>query len=147
MPEFTDTYRDLVTVEHSDENVWISIEEYDGHVVTSAGALLDPETAAKVAAAIAPQPETTPANLFGASDADERTNWNRVALSIAIEHGRTAEFGYSKAVTTAIERRLLKPEYVNEAKDGSVLVVGYDPLRDDYRAYRLDRIVGYVEVR
>lgn len=94
------------------------------------------------------EPALTPATLFGAADADERAGWNLDALTAAIEYNRQARFSYEKASGPGgiIERRVLAPSELLHTRSGEPFVVGYDPEREDVRAFRLDRIVGYVEV-
>ena len=70
---------------------------------------------------------------------------NEQLLNVAINNDLGVEFRYAKGDGAVIETRVLQPEYINEGKAGKV-VVGFDTDRDDVRAYRLDRIKGYVEV-
>jgi len=63
---------------------------------------------------------------------------NRAILTNAAADGRTVSFEYAKGDGNTIELRSLVP---NEVKE---FVVGYDPVRDEPRAYRLDRIKGLV---
>jgi len=72
-------------------------------------------------------------------------NVNESLIAVAIEHGLSVEFRYAKGDGSVIEQRTLQPEYVNSGKAGKT-VVGFDPDRDDARAYRLDRIKGNVDV-
>lgn len=90
----------------------------------------------------------TPANLFGATVDDERHGWNQDAIAAAIEYSRTARFSYEKQSGPGgiIERRTLQPSELCYTRLGEPFVVGYDPDREDVRAFRLDRIIGHVEV-
>lgn len=71
---------------------------------------------------------------------------NEALLRLAVVHGLTAEFSYSKGDGGVVERRRLQPHDVREIK-GNLLFTGHDPDRDDVRAYRVDRVLGTVEVR
>lgn len=86
----------------------------------------------------------TPAAVFE-EHGDERESWNHVALQAAIDHGRVAEFRYAKADGSIIETRRVEPEAITQSRRGT-LVTGWDPDRRDVRAFRLDRIQGYVSV-
>ncbi len=67
-------------------------------------------------------------------------------LRLAAVHGRTVTFRYAKGGGSMIETRTLTPESVFTNKRGDLLVGGQDPDRDEYRAYRVDRIKGSVSV-
>lgn len=97
--------------------------------------------------AVSPQTvinNTTPATVH-AEHGDERESWNHVALQAAIDHGRVAEFRYAKGDGGIIETRRVEPEAITQSRRGA-LVTGWDPDRRDVRAFRLDRIQGYVSV-
>lgn len=72
-------------------------------------------------------------------------NVNESLIAVAAEHDLKIEFRYAKGDGAVIEQRSLVPEYVNDGKAGKT-VVGFDPDRNDVRAYRLDRIKGNVAV-
>ncbi len=74
-------------------------------------------------------------------------SFNEGLLRLAAVNEKTVEFSYAKGDGNVIERRRLRPEKVEEGKDGSVRFVGYDPDRDEPRAYRVDRIKGEIEIR
>ena len=88
---------------------------------------------------------TTPAAVFE-EHGDERESWNHTALSAAAKHGRVVEFGYAKGGGQIIEQRRLEPDQVIQNRTGGWLVVGQDPDRGEVRAFRLDRITGFVSV-
>lgn len=72
-------------------------------------------------------------------------SFNEGILRVAAVHGKTVTFRYVKENSTVIETRSITPEKV-EYIDGNVVVTGVDPDREDYRAYRLDRITGEVKI-
>lgn len=74
----------------------------------------------------------------------DAADWNATLIDAAVEHARTITFSYDKGAGV-LERRTLQPTATSETKQGATIVVGHDPDRDDVRAYRLDRIQGYVE--
>ena len=73
-------------------------------------------------------------------------SFNEGIMRLAAVHGQKVQFRYAKGAGTVIETRTLLPETVFEAKDGALLFGGQDPDRDEYRAYRMDRIKGEVTV-
>lgn len=73
-------------------------------------------------------------------------SFNEGLLRLAAVNEKTVEFSYAKGDGSVIERRRLRPEKVEESKDGSVRFVGYDPDRDEPRAYRVDRIKGQIRI-
>lgn len=76
-----------------------------------------------------------------------RDTWNRIAFesAAALEAGVTFRYAKGDRQQT-IESRTLSQVYdVREVK-GHIVVTGFDPDRDDVRAYRLDRIKGTVSV-
>lgn len=86
-----------------------------------------------------------PSSLFE-ENGDERESWNAAALQAAIDHRREARFSYAKGENgSVIETRRIEPEAITQTRRGS-LVVGWDPDRRDTRAFRLDRIAGFVSV-
>lgn len=73
-------------------------------------------------------------------------SFNEALFRLAAAHGKTVEFRYAKGKGKVIETRTLKPEAVNQVGD-HLTFQGYDPDRDDVRAYRLDRVKGEVTIR
>ena len=72
---------------------------------------------------------------------------NEDLILVAVAHDRPIRFRYAKGSGATIEVRTLKPEKVTEAgADKHAVVQGYDPDRDDFRMYRLDRIKGKVAI-
>lgn len=71
---------------------------------------------------------------------------NEALLRLAIVHERTVEFRYAKGSGQNIELRRLAPGDLKEVK-GHLTFTGYDPDRDDVRAYRLDRVRGDGDIR
>jgi predicted DNA-binding transcriptional regulator YafY len=71
-------------------------------------------------------------------------DFNTGALLLAKEFERSAYFKYAKGDGTVIEARSVQPEELIRSRDGSISVIGFDPDRNDIRAFRLDRIVGSV---
>jgi predicted DNA-binding transcriptional regulator YafY len=127
-----------VTVEYDrdDENLPIYIE--------ADGLWLSEDTANKligsVAAALGTKVEVGPRpNISG-------TDLNADLLRVAIAHGESVIFRYAKGANgSVIETRSLVPNAIQAIGDHET-VVGYDPDREDVRAYRLDRIKGNVQV-
>ena len=167
MSTITDTYGDVITVSTGDEKVYVSIVMSPGtpdvndadvelpfekavsfaeNVLTAINDILTPEQREQVEALRAMF--VTPATVFGETEQDERAGWNQDAIAAAIEYQRTARFSYEKQSGPGgiIERRTLAPTEICYTLDGAPFVVGYDTDREDVRAFRLDRIVGYVEV-
>ena len=69
--------------------------------------------------------------------------FNEAILRVAAAHERTVEFRYAKGKDAkVIETRQLKPSGVAVGRDGHVTFTGYDPDREEPRAFRLDRIKG-----
>lgn len=77
--------------------------------------------------------------------ADLSGSLNEQLLQVAINHDAEVGFAYAKGSGAVIEHRRLTPVKLDEAK-GHKIVTGFDPDRDDIRAYRLDRIKGTVSV-
>lgn len=75
----------------------------------------------------------------------DRLDYNHEALELASEYGRMAVFQYEKEGTRSIEKRRLLPQEIQTNHDNT-LVIGYDPDRGGIRAYRLDRVVGFVKI-
>lgn len=72
---------------------------------------------------------------------------NVALAAVAEAHGLTATFRYAKGKSGRnIETRRCEVETIIKSKDGSLSIVGYDPDRRDVRAYRVDRILGYLTV-
>lgn len=79
--------------------------------------------------------------------ATERERYNAEALTLAIDRGRLAVFQYEKGKgSSSIEKRRVKPEEAYLSGEGDPIVTGFDPDRQATRAFRLDRIVGYVKI-
>lgn len=77
----------------------------------------------------------------------DREVYNAEVLHTALRHGRLAVFQYEKGDGgTTIEKRRVQPESAHRNAEGLPSVVGHDPDRGDTRAFRLDRIVGYVKI-
>lgn len=72
-------------------------------------------------------------------------SFNEAVLRLAAAHGRTVTFRYEKGKGQPIEVRRLVPQHVQEVGD-HMTFTGYDPDRDDVRAYRVDRMKGEVSV-
>lgn len=91
---------------------------------------------------------TTPAAIHGEDDDERRQNWNQDALRVAAEHDRQVKFSYQKQSGPGgiIESRHLIPDDIRTTREGHTVVSGYDEDRDMPRVFRLDRIVGHVEV-
>ena len=70
---------------------------------------------------------------------------NEGLLRLAAIHNKTVTFSYAKGDGSVIEQRRLIPGEVKEVK-GHLTFVGYDPDRDDVRAYRVDRMKGEVSI-
>lgn len=89
----------------------------------------------------------TPASLFGVDEDDEKQQWNLAALVAAAQFGQEAEFLYQKPDSeNAPGFRSVRVEDVQQTAGGDVLVVAFDLARQDYRCFRLDRIVSNVAV-
>ena len=74
-----------------------------------------------------------------------KTSFNEAILRVAATHNRQAVFRYAKGDGSVIEMRTVTPRDFKVV--GSHLTfTGYDPDRDDSRAYRLDRIKGEVSI-
>ena len=73
-------------------------------------------------------------------------SFNEGILRLAVVHEQPVTFRYAKGDGSHIEQRTLRPEGLFNARNGALLVGGTDPDRDEYRAYRVDRIKGEVTV-
>lgn len=71
--------------------------------------------------------------------------FNEALFRLAAKYDKAVDFGYAKGQQKVIENRRLFPADVREVGD-HVTVVGYDPFRDEPRAYRLDRVKGEVKI-
>jgi hypothetical protein len=90
--------------------------------------------------------EVTPTTVFARSG-DEEQDWNLDAAASAQNLGLVLSFRYAKSPTAPIESRRLVVENVIEISDGTGLVVGRDPDRDDdTRSFRVDRMKGFATV-
>jgi predicted DNA-binding transcriptional regulator YafY len=72
-------------------------------------------------------------------------SFNEGLLRLAAVHSKTVTFRYAKGDGAVIETRTLQPTEVKEVA-GHVTFTGYDPDRDEPRAYRVDRMKGEVSV-
>ncbi len=72
-------------------------------------------------------------------------SFNEGLMRLAAVHGKTVTFRYAKGDGKIIEQRTLVPSDVKE-RGGHVTFTGYDPDRDDVRAYRVDRMKGEVSI-
>lgn len=71
--------------------------------------------------------------------------FNEGLLRLAAVHNKTVTFSYAKGDGAFIETRRLIPAQVLDKGD-HLTFSGYDPDRDDVRAYRIDRMRGEVRV-
>lgn len=69
--------------------------------------------------------------------------FNIDVILLAIKHGRELNFRYAKADGKSVEDRALLPADLDL---DSGLMSGHDPDRDAPRQYRLDRILGDIEL-
>jgi predicted DNA-binding transcriptional regulator YafY len=113
-----------VKIQIENEYVWLTVEE-----------------AREVIAAIEEAAGLTKEAQKATSEASE----NASLLQVAALHGRTVEFRYAKGSGDVIETRRLVPGKLDQVGE-HLTVTGYDPDRDEPRAYRLDRIKGTVSV-
>lgn len=109
---------------------WLNKDEAEELVVALSTALGKP----------APDGED-PAEVIRAST----ISFNEGLLRLAAVHNKTVSFSYAKGNGAVIEQRRLVPGEVKEIK-GHLTFVGYDPDRDDIRAYRVDRMKGEVSI-
>lgn len=72
-------------------------------------------------------------------------SFNEQLLQVAINNDRRVAFKYAKGQGAIIESRQLDPVKLDDVK-GHKIVTGFDPDRDEIRAYRLDRIQGTVSI-
>jgi predicted DNA-binding transcriptional regulator YafY len=129
---FTDNCGDEIDVIRSNGYVYLCVQEDDSEATVE----LSENTAAKIAEALLgdnaqKQPESA-------------ADYNESLLRLAVAHNETVAFTYAKGNGGVIEQRRLNPESVFTNKRGDLLVGGQDPDRDDYRAYRVDRIKGRI---
>jgi hypothetical protein len=75
---------------------------------------------------------------------DPVSDTNTILINAAIENDLTISFAYDRG--KGLERRILQPESTIQSVKGDTLVVGLDTDRNDYRAYRVDRIQGNINV-
>lgn len=71
-------------------------------------------------------------------------SFEEAIMQVAVDHKKQATFRYAKGDGGVLELRKLDPEQIFSSRNGHVLVGGYDPDRDEYRAYRVDRIKGAI---
>jgi predicted DNA-binding transcriptional regulator YafY len=75
--------------------------------------------------------------------------FNEGLLRLAAVHHKPVTFRYAKGKGDVIETRTLIPSDVKNITEGGVThatFTGYDPDREEVRAYRADRIKGTVNV-
>lgn len=119
--------------------------EDDGHrnyPICFSDADVSLDTAVKAAEAILKYAGKPRGDAVLASD----VSFNEALLRLAAIHERTVEFRYAKGKGENIETRQLVPQDVREVGD-HLTFTGYDPDRDDVRAYRVDRMKGEVTVK
>lgn len=75
-----------------------------------------------------------------------QTEYNEAAIRLAQAHSTQVHFRYAKGNGGVLETRTLQPVVSVEDHDGDIVAVGYDRDRDDYRAFRLDRVSGLIQV-
>lgn len=102
-----------------------------------------PELVATIAAAF--DVAVNPRTVEYANGVDPDASLNEQLLQVAINNGAGIAFQYAKGDGAVIETRHLQPVKLDEVR-GQKIVTGFDPDRDDIRAYRLDRIKGTVKV-
>lgn len=144
----TDFYGDSFEVCGYDSSDGFSIDvnptgEDDVDIVTYF-AFPDRDAAVDVIDALSEIVGHTPNVAAGAVRASD-VSFNEALVRLAIAHNREVEFSYAKADGSIIELRRLQPASLREVK-GHVTITGYDPDRDEPRAYRLDRIKGEVSI-
>jgi predicted DNA-binding transcriptional regulator YafY len=136
--EFTDLFHDALYLTRLEEgnnnqpNILISTIE-EGSENTLAFSL---ERAVEIATQIM--------QLAGHDAADaQEASLNEVLVRLAIQHKRGISFFYEKGEKGGtIEGRQLRPE--SFIKEDPLVFFGQDPLRDEPRAFRLDRVRGTV---
>lgn len=136
--EFTDLDGDTIEVwEANRDDGVLSIEVVQGD--EDAIVVLDRETALAFLAHAA--------SIVGGdgSVVDLDGTVNETLLKVAAQYDLTVEFRYAKGTGGVIETRRLQPGSFSNHK-GNTVIVGYDPDREDVRAYRLDRIKGQVSI-
>jgi predicted DNA-binding transcriptional regulator YafY len=72
-------------------------------------------------------------------------SFNEALLRLAAVHHKPVTFRYAKGKGDTIEQRRLIPSDVKSVSN-HVTFTGYDPDRENVRAYRTDRIKGQVSV-
>lgn len=72
-------------------------------------------------------------------------SFNEGLMRLAAVHNMPVAFRYAKGDGKVIEQRTLVPSDVKTVGD-HVTFTGFDPDRDEVRAYRVDRIKGTVSV-
>lgn len=160
-----DRYGDLIELVGNDRS--LNVKVYDGNTIV---VRLDADAVASLVAVVngeeppqpapsEPQPvvlepveETgpTPEEVFEEKTEDHvldgRTAFNAVAIQTAASYGLSISFRYAKSEDAPIETRSLRDVAVVHTEEGETLATGIDPDRDGVRAFRLDRIKGYVSV-
>lgn len=72
-------------------------------------------------------------------------SFNEGLMRLAAVHKKTVRFNYAKGDGHVIEPRKLVPAEVRKVGD-HMTFTGYDPDRDEPRAYRIDRMKGEVTI-
>ena len=62
-------------------------------------------------------------------------------LTRALTEGREVTLKYRNA-RGIVSQRTIEPSHLYESNDGNLVVVAYDGLRDEYRDFRLDRMMS-----
>ncbi len=102
-----------------------------------------PELVATIAAAF--DVSVNPRTVEYANGVDPAASINEQLLQVAINNDLEVRFQYAKGEGAYLETRRINPSELRTVK-GHKIVVGFDPDRDDVRAYRLDRIKGTVAI-
>lgn len=141
-----DDYGDPVEVYNDASGKYIHLAVTDSYDHDNEGrsvASLGEDSAIAVADAIyaLSDREQPPAGAVKASDIP----LNEALIRVAAAHGVECSFRYAKGDGGTIEWRAFVPSDVKRVGD-HVTFTGYDPDRDDYRAFRSDRIKGSVQV-
>lgn len=89
-------------------------------------------------------PEAPSAEAFNTVVAPSAEAFNIAVAKVATEFNRQIGFGYTKSDGEYTDR-VLEVEHVIEGSKGT-LIVGRDTEADDWRAFRVDRIDGEVEL-
>ena len=139
MPTLQDIYADDIVVRRDGKHVEVTVNDRG----RSAQALVDDDGAEAFANALLETAgRTRPTNgLVHAGD----VSLNEALLRLAAIHEVEVAFRYAKGDGSVIETRRFVPSEVQTVGD-HLTFVGYDPDRDEPRAFRVDRIKGQVSV-